>query len=376
MGGSTSQEIQTEVRNSISTEITNATKNLNDIFNETINSTMQSIVNETENTISINTSGANELEFGDVSMSGNSKLTIKQRAAIAAQNAAIIQVMTDTKLLSDLSAKLAQNLQNSASNNNSATQSQNTLSELKKLDKDGGGVESMVRSVMGAISELGVSLTGSQSKSSQKTLIENKLGLKFSNITTNENKVRSAITNNSESLVKNITENKCNFNTSGFNKLKVKNIKLTDYADFNIDQDLNITAFNKCIISNMNTQGLISQITGITENTIKNATENTNKAEQEQKAITKITDETIKEASLLKDLTNLLEQLNPLNSLKNIIIWLAVILLIGGIVYSMSGSKDKDDDQDGGNYNDADTINMILIAIVGLFFLNTMISCR
>lgn len=291
MGSSSSTISESSVKNEISTEIDTCTKNINKIFNETINKSTSSMVSETANTITIDKSGGNSSVIGDMDLGGNSNISIDQSAVIVSTTAAIIKIVSDTQMLQKLASNIDNSLKQKTENNTSAKQSMDTLNTLKKSDTDGGGIESMVKSVMGVISNLGKSLTGASDTSISKQMVVNEMKAKFHVDTLNSNDIHSKISNSTSAFVKNVTNSTCAVNIKGSNASIIGSIKARDNAIFKLSQKLKITDMTTCVISAFKTDQIIQDITGITKSDTDTATSNVQKADAELKAKNQLLDE-------------------------------------------------------------------------------------
>lgn len=276
---------KTEISNEISVTIENETKNLTKIFNETVNKTSTSSVSEAAQSVTIASSGKNKMETGDINLDGDADIEIKQDAKIKTENQAIMNIINDTSQLQKMASTMSDEIANKTKNDSAAKASLDTLNALKETKKTAGGPEGMIDSVMGAIKGLGSSLLGGgNTREQNETLIKNKINTKMSSKTTNDTNISNIVKNQTDSMVKNIQENKCGFDTSGANEMKLGNINAKGRSKLKLSQNLDITAFNKCIVGAANTNKMITEITGFQGSKTTTDTTNIQKAESDVKS--------------------------------------------------------------------------------------------
>lgn len=363
MGSSSSTISESSVRNEISTEIDTCTKNINNVFNETINKSTSSMVSETANTIAVNKSAGNILAGNNLSASGKgSSIDIEQSAKIVSTTAAIIKIVSDTQMLQKLASNIDNSLKQKTENNTSAQQSMDTLNTLKKSDVDGGGIEGMVKSVMGVISSLGKSLTGASDTSISKQMVVNEMKAKFHVETLNSNDIHSKISNATSSFVKNVTNSTCALNIKASNVIKYDNISATDGGLIKLSQKLSLTDMTTCVISAFKTDQIIQDITGITKSDTDTATSNVQKATAGMKSKNEESD--TKETK--PGLENMIGGI--FGSFTNMIIIISVVAVLGGVAFFIWGNPDTinatadaaeqvTDDMAGGSFNWLDNMD-------------------
>jgi hypothetical protein len=257
------QKSRTEIQNEIQTSIDIQTNNLNKILNETVNKVSTTMVNETASSINQKTSASNTAEIGDVVVTDDASVDINQSVEVKAQNSAIISIMSDMSSLNKMATQMAADISNKTSNDAAAKASLATLAAAKEANKQGGGPEGMLDSVMKTISSLGDSLTGgSKTRNEQETMITNKMKQDMKMVTNNTNDITNIIKNQTDSMVKSLSSNSCNFDTSGANSLKIKSITAAGKGKLNVGQKVSLTAFNDCVVKSANTTGMVNDITG------------------------------------------------------------------------------------------------------------------
>ena len=383
MGGGGSKQItETQIKNEIEVTIKNETENLNKIFNKTINSASSSMTSTVASSIEQAMGVDTDMKTGDLVAAGpGSTIDLKQDVKVQAENKAVIDILNDSKQMADLGAQIQSGLENATKNDSAAKASMDTLNTLKKSDKDAGGVEGMVASAMKAVSALGDSLTGAKNSTEAKTMISNKMKQDISNKTTNSNDITNIIKNETNSMINKISKNKCSFQTSASTKMKLGNVSALDGGKINVAQNVSLTAFNNCLIKSMDTTAMVTKMTGIQANTVKNETSNKNAVAAELKAKTDILEEKVQGAALTTGFFDTVQ--GVVGGFTNMIIILGVIaLVVVGVILFTHGDKIIDTAAEklgGGNINNMDNMDCSQLAVIFLILalvFNIIYHCK
>ena len=383
MGGGESKQItETQIKNEIEVTIKNETENLNKIFNKTINSASSSVRSTVANSFESATMVDTNLTAGDMVAAGpGSSIDLTQDVKVQAENKAIISIVSDQKQLNDLGAQIQSGLDNATKHDSAAKASMDTLNTLKKSDKDAGGVEGMVASAMKAVSALGDSLTGAKNSTEAKTMITNKMKQDISNKTTNSNDITNIIKNETNSMVDKISKNKCSFQTGAKTSMKLGNITALDGGKIKAAQTVSVTAFNDCLIKSMDTTALVTKMTGIQANTVKNETSNKSAVAGELKAKTDILEEKVQGAALTTGFFDTVQ--GVVGGFTNMIMILGgIALVVVGIILFTHGDKMIDvaaEKLGGGNINNMDNMDCSQLAVIFLILalvFNIIYHCK
>jgi hypothetical protein len=269
---------ETEIRNEINTEINQSTQNLTKIVNETVNDVTTSMVNEVASTIMIKNAAKALIKTGDINVKGKgTTVDLESNAGVDAKSKAAIQIVSDVSSLNKMASKLASDVGNKTSNDAAAKASLETLTTAKKIESDAGGPEGMLKAVMGTIAGLGSALTGGKNSSStNRTLVKNAMQQKFNMSTVNSNDIKNSITNKTNSMVKSVTESKCDFDTSASAEINVGNISAEDGAAIKLKSVAVTKALNDCMVTAANSSGMINDM--VNSQVAKTTNDNANKA--------------------------------------------------------------------------------------------------
>lgn len=390
MGGAESKQItETQIKNEIEVTIKNETENLNKIFNQTINSASSSMTSTVATAIEQATRAKVDMETGDLVADGpGSSIDLTQDVKVQSENKAIISIVSNSKQLADLGAQIQSGLENATKNDSAAKASMDTLNTLKKSDKDAGGVEGMVASAMKAVSALGDSLTGAKNSTEAKTMISNKMKQDISNKTVNSNDITNIIKNETNSMVTKISKNKCSFDTSASARMKIGNVVATGGGKIKAGQTVSVTAFNDCLIKSMDTTAMVTKMTGVQANTVKNETSNKSAVAAEVKAKTAIVQEKVQGAALTTGAFSTLQEgiqagASIVGGFTNMIMILGgIALLVVGVILFTHGDKIIDTAAEklgGGNINNMDNMDCSQLAVIFLILalvFNIIYHCK
>jgi len=319
MGGKQSKVTEMDIRNEINMEISNSNKNLTKIMNDTINKVSTEMISETTSEILQSTTGSTVLEIGHIKQKGKSKININQQVSVKAINSAVMKIVQSNEAMTKLATNFQESIVNKIKNDNEMKAELEAINKIKQLEKDAGGIESLVRNVMDTANKVMQSVTGTSTKEEVKTKIKNQMGLKIKNETLNSNEIIKKVENAISNAMKNISKQTCKFDTRGESIIRIAGIEQSDNSEVTIGQSIAVEAFNKCIIDTMNTNGIVQDISNVGFTSSASDTSNTNKQAGKLKADNTIIKEKINETAF-----------NFLGEFKNIILY--AIIGIGCIV--------------------------------------------
>jgi len=279
MGGSQSKVTEIDVRNELKMEIENTTKNITKIMNETINSVTTNMVLDTTTEVLQSNAGSTLLEIGDIKQRGKSKININQKVSVKAINSAVLKIVQSNDAMTKLATQFQEQIINKIKNDNEMKGELEAINKIKQLEKDAGGLESLVRNIMDTANNIMKSLTGTSTKEDVKTRIKNEMNLKFKNDTLNQNDIIKKVQNTIENNMKNVSKQTCKFDTKGESIIRIRNIEQDDNSELTIGQSVAVEALNKCIIDTLNTNGIVQDMSTTGFTTSSSDTANTNKQE-------------------------------------------------------------------------------------------------
>jgi hypothetical protein len=346
MGGGSSKITETDIRNEINLEIKNSNENITRIFNETINKSITDVTSQVTNDIIQQTSGVNDMRLGNITAGKKAKINIIQKADVNAVNLAVMKIVTDTSATNKLATQLQEEISNKIKNDNELQASLQAANQISQIEKDGGGVESLVRSAMDAVKSLGNSLTGTETKEEAKTKIVNQMGIKVDNRNYNENDIRKKVENSVTNILKNLTANKCKMSTSATNVLSALNVVAEEKGEIMIEQANSVKALNKCVIDTMNVAQLVLDISNVGLSESKTDTSNSNKASGSMDTKNTITQEKSYESKLNFDFIS-----DIFKNIKNIVLYIVIGLILILIVYFAIKMINKPSVNNGFNYS-------------------------
>lgn len=306
MGGSKSKLTEVEIRNEINLEIKNKNENVMKVFNQTVSNVVTEFVSKTITNLNINTSGLTQFTAGDLTVSGkDSVFKLDQRVDVKSANTAVAKIVQDNKVQQQLASKLQEDVMNKINNDSDLKGAMEASNMLQQMTKDAGGVEGLVRSVTNTVQGLMDSLTATKTKEEAKTKIINAMGYNIQNSTSNISDITKKIENNIKNAISNISEQSCNMKTSGSAIISVGNISVTDGGNASLNQISSVEALNKCVIDTLNSSGIVTDLQTQAFTFSKTDTANTAKADTTMKVKSEIEQVNIQEATLLKDLGDL-----------------------------------------------------------------------
>ena len=339
MGGSQSKVTEIDVRNELKMEIENTTKNITKIMNETINSVTTNMVLDTTTEVLQSNAGSTLLEIGDIKQRGKSKININQKVSVKAINSAVLKIVQSNDAMTKLATQFQDQIINKIKNDNEMKGELEAINKIKQLEKDAGGLESLVRNIMDTANNIMKSLTGTSTKEDVKTRIKNEMNLKFKNDTLNQNDIIKKVQNTIENNMKNVSKQTCKFDTKGESIIRIRNIEQDDNSELTIGQSVAVEALNKCIIDTLNTNGIVQDMSTTGFTTSSSDTANTNKQEAKMK-----TDNTIVKEKINETAFDFIKQFKDLIVYGGIAIAGVLILYIVIKLISNKGGNNEIDD--------------------------------
>lgn len=339
MGGSQSKVTEIDVRNELKMEIENTTKNITKIMNETINTVTTNMVLDTTTEVLQSNAGSTLLEIGDIKQRGKSKININQKVSVKAINSAVLKIVQSNDAMTKLATQFQDQIINKIKNDNEMKGELEAINKIKQLEKDAGGLESLVRNIMDTANNIMKSLTGTSTKEDVKTRIKNEMNLKFKNDTLNQNDIIKKVQNTIENNMKNVSKQTCKFDTKGESIIRIRNIEQDDNSELTIGQSVAVEALNKCIIDTLNTNGIVQDMSTTGFTTSSSDTANTNKQEAKMK-----TDNTIVKEKINETAFDFIKQFKDLIVYGGIAIAGVLILYIVIKLISNKGGNNEIDD--------------------------------
>jgi hypothetical protein len=309
MGNKSEKEIRTMISNEISTQITNRTKNISDVFNQPTTKISTDMVNQAAAKIDIKTITSNLLKAKDITAVGSS-INIEQDAKVQATNQAIIQIIGDQSQMNEMANKVASEMSNKAQNDATVKQSLDAISKIGENTKNAGGPEQMVDKVLSTVGDMIKNLTqiGGSSSEKQITEIKNKISVAILNEVENKTNIKNIIDNVVSSSFKQAAEAKCDMNTDTQNTIDVGNLTALALAgksgDINIKQSVSVDAFNTCFIKMEMGQKVASKLMNGYEFKSANDTANSAKTDSGLEAKSEVTKTTEQESAIMKSVDN------------------------------------------------------------------------
>jgi hypothetical protein len=382
---STQSVTKTDIENSINQKVKNLNTQISDVMNQSITNVSTEMITKNANTIRQSTSGNNQFTMdGDIVIGGKGKVAINQKVDVQSTNLAVINLVQNSKMLSEMASQTSSDIMNKIGNDNAMKAALAASTAISNKKSEEGGVAAMADSVMKA-------MPGASSNSSDytETKIANKLNIDMTNTNFNENKIRAIVENNLSTSVKNINAQECKIDTNVENVMRLKGIKVSDDGQLQLNQIANVKAFNECVIKTFNTSEMANQISNVQAIKTVSIAENKNAASAELTAKTKVENENSKTDAFAGMFRGLFGGLfggsfGSLGSLGPIII-IAVICGLLFFAYKMfSGKKEgsttsdegggDDKGQDGGSINICIDTYVVFIFVLVLY-INYGLGC-
>jgi hypothetical protein len=343
MGANNSKQsiTETQITNEIQIMINNETQNINNILNQTITDTTSNVVIENATKLQISTAGNNNVNVdGDIRATDDGVIDINQLIDIDTINKATAQIVNDVSQISDLSAKIATQLQNKTTNDNSVEGSLAAVASLTKTVTNAGGPEGMLKSVMDTVSKMGE--FNNKSKDETKTMIMNKMNIQISNKVLNQNDIKNIIQNHSTSNINQQNLQQCKVNVTAANNVVAKNIIAEGRGKVKISQSAVVKALNECILKAANTTELVNKLVAGAQVATSADTANTNKTTTAMDTKTTLVDTVENKSAIMDTIKSLLSSwmMIPLA-----ICCLLFVCLIIGVAVSFGGSTMSDSDE-------------------------------
>ena len=346
-------EVKKKIESEISTTIQNITENITTVVNETTNETMTSMVQEMKAEINVSVAAGNTLRAKNITAMG-SDVDIKQDASVQAENEAIIRIVSDASAMQKLADKVQNDVNNKLENDSAAKASMAQVAAIAETQKQAGGPEQMVDSIMKTVDGMVKGLSqiggGSSDTNISETQIKNKIKTDILNKTTNRNDIKNIVKNRIENSMRQAAEAKCNMDTTGNNAIDVDNIVAMaldgQRGSIKIAQAVSIKAFNKCFIDLKMGQGIVNDIGVDKTFTAKSETKNVSKADSGSTQDAKITSAKTQESAIMNSVDN---AVNTVGSLFKISPAFMMMVLGGGAIAAVGGYFYMQSQKEGGS---------------------------
>lgn len=334
MGGKSSKEItRVDIKNEISLEIDNETRNINRIIATTINETTMNVVNKVANDIVNSTGAANMLTAAAMIADGaGSIIDIDQSISLSAINEATIQIINDVDSQTKLASQMAQDVANKTTNDSAMTASLQAAANLTSLQKDAGGIEKILADVMKMASDFTDSIAGSKISKEQHTTIKNTMKSKIKNVTINQNDIQNTIKNVVDSTITQETMNTCKNTVISQNNINIEGpIAAQNGGKIVLRQALAVKALSKCIMDAKGSVKLGTDIVNTASTATSTDTGNKSKTDSELKATAEVISTKIQEAALTTGFFDALKAFSPFGAANN----MAIVCAIGCLVIAL-----------------------------------------
>lgn len=332
MGGGSSTVSRTEIENEITVYIDQQNNIISNVLNQTITDLASEFISDQVMSSNISCRGSNfvNLEFaGGMTFSGNSGININQVVSAQCIVSYIGELKNSSEMLLKMQNESMSKISASLENNASAKAALDTITEIERIKKDAGGLASMVNKVADVIG----SIVGVKTKQETITIVKNRLNFNIRNINTSKTDIKNIIDTKVSNVIKSFQEQKCDAITEGGNTFTMKGtgpLEMTDNAVININQVATVNGFAECLLGAINTTSIATDIANSLRNDLDNVLKNAANVGGKIKADTKVKEEEILEDGFGKMLNDILKNLNPFNTLKELILYLG--LGIGGII--------------------------------------------
>ncbi len=327
-GGEENTTVLTQkIRNGLTTDLANATKNVNDVILKNMIDITNEVISKVKANIQQQAISSNIVSVRDIKMSGNAKFTVDQTTDLKWQAQASQQIVIDANVKNDLQAQITNAVLNSTINQNDIMAKLNAVNDLLNRKTDEGGEHSLVSMVDSITSIFKAGKISNDTEVNQE--IDNQLNIIIKNTTINENKVQNIIESKVRNIIENITDTSCNQLMTTTNQFYARDIIMSDNAEYDVGQKSILDSVSLCIQTATTSVDLANAIIQSNDNFIKNTTDNKNKV-----------DATMDVKNLIK---NIDEKTSVINGLWRMIIMVAaifgVVTLIVGIIYVAKGGK-------------------------------------
>ena len=286
MGGSQSAQVNTNILNSINTEIDNVTKTITNTVNSSTTQALNSLISNNTANLNAKCQADNNFNMSNCDVTGGI-LDVVQTINASCVNEMMAKIKADTSWQQKFSAQLNSSFASAVKNNNSVVQAMDAKSVLTKNDAN-TDLRGAISNIMNTLGSSAASLTGTKVNKDTITNVTNIFNTLFSNKTYTKNDIQNIINNiNKNTVVINTTQG-CNLNDTALNSA------VFDNCDFNnniliLNQSASVKSLQSCsqgVVSNMLTsnQGIMQAV-----DTLSATTSNTNTASSlltQQAAIT------------------------------------------------------------------------------------------
>lgn len=257
MGNNVRTMSRTELSDELTKSINNHINNLNKIFTEIIMKTTTNFVSQEVQKVTIMESQRpGRAQIGNINLDGN--INIAQQEKLKREEQAIWNIINNKSILEKMALTIHDELLNKTKTDRAMIELLEKLNALKEVRRSGGGPEAIVDVVQNIIKKSSY-IAGNNLRDQNETLITNKLMSQLTmKLHINYLNISNIIKNNTSSMVKNIQENTCGFDRSS---MILGNINANSQNKLKLSQNLDITAFNKCVLIACNPLKMITEIT-------------------------------------------------------------------------------------------------------------------
>lgn len=384
MGNKSKTEIQNTIRSEVNTKIVNNTKVINKVMNDSVMEISNEIINKNINEVKQSTVGINEADLGIIRVSGKGKVNINQKVDAKTINEAVGSITNNNEAMAKFADQATTAIETAIKKSQEAKAAMKQNAQLSDSQKDGGGLEKILDSAFKALDNL--MKVGETNETNVRNTITNTINITMESNTYNEAENINKMVAKAKANMQNFTQQTCNMTTTAGNKLAIKGIEVSDEGEFTMGQSASVQAFNKCLLTTLNTNSIIADAMKMTETQLKFFQDEAQKADSKAEQEAKITKTVESEASLIKDLGDAFAKNNPFVQMKEMILYgiigIGALIAVVVIVKAMSGGSqpqylpppDYGFDQEGGSEGCGNYVNTILIIIVTVLTLNILMN--
>lgn len=330
MGNQNSTSVRQEIVNEINQVIRNTNTTINNITNNTLNKAVNNISTNAAASVNISTSGGNNFIIKGGTLSN---ATVDQKATALAESTAIVNILTDNSAMAGFTNQILADLNNAVKNDNDVSSQLQTIQKLGESTTNAGGPEGMLQSIGDFITK--TFSIGNTSRKDVVAAVKNKFNLNINNETTVVNSITNTVSKIVTNNMNQLLQSKCNMNTSAINNIKGKNVTIEDTT---VIQEVNVTAFNKCLIDlNFGNKITNTLLTG-SETTNLVFTDNKNTVKDASKTIQENNTTVKNESAIMKTFDTLVNGLLQPGTFALIIV---ACILLAGVAFIAYSEKRK-----------------------------------
>lgn len=291
MGGGNSKEstkikIETEVKNQLTTKVSNFTKNINKNISDNTLNVSNEMVQQFVTKNRATSVAENILKDVTIIATKGSNIDITQKSDAMLKMAAIVNIVNNNEQKNELANKVANAIKTKIQNDSQLKNDMIQAAKVEKASQKAGGFADMVGAIAGAAQSMVGGLTGggNTEKNVEKEIknkISNEINTTLENTTINENEMVSKLTTNIQNSFKTMTEDECLGSAKARNMAEKLKLIADEGATIRVLQVAKADAIVKCI---SNKQIGNKALSGITNDTaFKSALDAINKSKSETK---------------------------------------------------------------------------------------------